>query len=169
MSNKSNQQEQEDIFKRYREFIAKQYNIKNVDHDICRNLSLVRRPLVLFRGKPITREQTMQLITGKEPLFSDNPDTDERGVLKYIFYYSGFSWLSTWLYSDGTIGGNIIDHRKYLELDEFIPEYINLKKYPFLDMVVSYTLCEENSCGYCRCINTGNKDFFKSDRLYCND
>jgi len=72
----------------------------------------VHRPLVLYRGKPITREQAVQLITGEEPLFgagSDNEDCcyeprEERGVLKSIFYRQGYEWLSTWVYSDGAIG-----------------------------------------------------------------
>lgn len=40
-----------------------------------------QKPLILFRGKPITVDETMRLITGEEPLWrivshiSENPET----------------------------------------------------------------------------------------------
>lgn len=121
-------------------------------------LAKVRRPLVLVRGKSIDVEQTMQVITGEEPLFEEvfgdeklifDPRKD-RGVLKNIFYRKGYSWLSTWLYADGTIGGNLIHLGKYPELDEIVAPYSHLAyKYPFLDMVVSYTDYDENCCYFC--------------------
>lgn len=140
-----------------RQRMAKEYNIKNLDEEACIELSNVRRPLVLVRGKPITIEQTMQLITGEEPLFEEDCDNEKccfgsrhyRGVLKNIFYRQGYDWLSTWVYSDGTIGGNIIHLGKYPELDEILPDYADLSKYKFLDMVVSYTLENESCCSLC--------------------
>ncbi len=116
-----------------------------------------RRPLILFRGKPVTAEQTMQVITGEEPLFGEgskeagwwDPRKD-RGVLKNIFYRQGYNWLSTWLYSDGTIGGDLICLEKYPELHEILPDYIHLAgRYPFLDMTVSFTTWDENCCFAC--------------------
>ena len=59
--------------------LAEEYNIKDLDEDICMELSGVRRPVVLVRGKPITVEQTMRLITGEEPLFGE--DVNEKGWL----------------------------------------------------------------------------------------
>ena len=35
-------------------------------------LNGIRRPLILFRGKPITEVETIQLITGEEALFQEN-------------------------------------------------------------------------------------------------
>jgi len=118
----------------------------------------VRRPLVLYRGKPITREQVFQLITGEEPLFGAGNDSEEccydpregRGVLKNIFYRQGYEWLSTWVYSDGTIGGNLIYSGKYPEIFEILPDYLHLaERYPFLDMVISYTTHDECCCYDC--------------------
>lgn len=142
--------------------IIGEYHIGEEELDLCRNLSNVRRPLVLVRGKPVAKEQAMQLITGEEPLFGEGgPEgcwfdpRQDRGVLKNIFYRKSFSWLSTWLYSDGTIGGNLIHLGKYPELDEFVPMYACLSgKYPFLDMVVSYTMYDE-----CTCYGCGALDF----------
>lgn len=121
-------------------------------------LSGVRRPLVLHRGKPITKEQAIQLIVGEEPLFRRGNDERDcmfdprgnRGVLKNIFYRRGYDWLSTWVHSDGTIGGNLIYLGKYPEIYDILPDYIHLAgKYPFLDMVVSYTSYNECCCYFC--------------------
>lgn len=37
-------------------------------------LENIRRPLVLFRGKPITEEEVMELITGEESLFLESQE-----------------------------------------------------------------------------------------------
>ena len=138
--------------------LIEQYHIADYDEEISIELSNVRRPLVLVRGRPISREQAMQLIVGEEPLFGKGSDDErswfdprsDRGVLKNIFYRQCYDWLSTWGYTDGTIGGNLIHLGKYPELEEFVPMYAHLAgKYPFLDMVVSYTLVDECCCFLC--------------------
>lgn len=155
---KAMQAEYETEWSRNRRSLIKQYHITDYDEAVCTELNDVRRPLVLVRGKPISREQVMQLIVGEEPLFgkgSDNKDSwfdprSDRGMLKNIFYRQGYNWLSTWVYTDGTIGGNLIHLGKYPELEDFLPMYADLAgKYPFLDMVVSYTLEDESCCGRC--------------------
>lgn len=137
---------------------ADQYHIKNIDEDALCMLSNVRRPLVLVRGKPVTVEQTMQIISGEEPLFGGGArcegcyfdPREDRGVLKNIFYRSGYDWLSTWLYSDGTIGGDLIFLGKYPEWDEMLLPYMHLAAtYPFLDMVIAYTIYNECTCFGC--------------------
>lgn len=137
---------------------AKEQGIDELDMDYSiRALGWVRKPLVLVRGRPITVEQAKELITGEEPLFGDGRNSEcwcfdprtERGVLENIFYRSGFGWLSTWVYSDGTIGGNLMSV-KWPEWDEMILPYMHLaEKYPFLDMVVSYTSYNESCCHTC--------------------
>ncbi|NBH15849.1 hypothetical protein D3Z36_17270 [Lachnospiraceae bacterium] len=121
-------------------------------------LPWVRRPLVLVRGKPVSVEQAVQIITGEEPLFEEvyewegmgSDPREDRGVLKNIFYRQGYGWLSTWLYSDGTIGGNLIHLGKYPEIEEVVELYSPLaQKYPFLDMVVAYTGYNESCCYSC--------------------
>ena len=58
-----------------------------------------------------------------------------------------YPYGQNWVYSDGTIGGDIIHLGKYPELDEILDGYMHLaKKYPFLDMVVSYTTYDECIC-----------------------
>ena len=156
--------------------LAEEYNIKDLDEDICMELSGVRRPLVLVRGKPITVEQTMRLITGEEPLFGEDVNEkgwfeprEGRGGLKNIFYRQGYDWLSTWVYSDGTIGGDIIHLGKYPELDEILSGYMHLvKKYPFLDMVVSYTIYDECTCYGCD-IYEREHSLCKSSDCGCKD
>ena len=147
---------------RNRQALIEQYHIADYDEEISIELSNVRRPLVLVRGRPISREQAMQLIVGEEPLFgkgSDNEDPrfDPRslgfGVLQDIFYRHPCSQLSTWVYTDGTIGGNLLHLGKYPELEDFLPMYADLaEKYPFLDIVVSYTLLDESCCGSCNVV-----------------
>lgn len=45
--------------------LIEQYHITDYDEEVCIKLSDVRRPLVLVRGRSISREQAMQLIVGK--------------------------------------------------------------------------------------------------------
>ena len=86
-----------------------QYNITDFDENACIKLSNVRRPLVLVRGKPITREQAMRLIVGEEPLFQEVPDNQSagwdsrrsRGVLGGIFSRGRCDFPNTWVYTDG--------------------------------------------------------------------
>lgn len=159
-----------DAYRREREEelkkFAKEHGIKNLDMGAIRDLGNVRKPLVLVRGRPITVEQAKELITGEEPLFGDGRNPEcwwfdprmKRGVLENIFYKSGYSWLSTWVYSDGTIGGDLMSV-KYPEWDEMILPYMHLaEKYPFLDMVVSYTLYNESCCHTCGCYSENGID-----------
>ena len=46
--------------------LIEQYHITDYDEEVCIKLSDVRRPLVLVRGRSISREQAMQLIVGEE-------------------------------------------------------------------------------------------------------
>ena len=46
-----------------------EHHVKFPDGVKRTDISDTRRPLMLVRGKPITVEQAMQLITGEEPLF----------------------------------------------------------------------------------------------------
>ncbi|MEY8393169.1 hypothetical protein AALA98_17875, partial [Lachnospiraceae bacterium 45-W7] len=45
-------------------------------------LPWVRRPLVLVRGKPVSVEQAVQVITGEEPLFEE------------VYEWEGMLWSS---------------------------------------------------------------------------
>ncbi len=152
--------------------------IKELDEEICRKLSNVRRPLVLVRGKPITVEQTMQLITGEEALFSEAMDDACRPglgrrtrALEGIFYSPGNVRPSTWVYADGTIGGNMVSRYKYPELDEILDGYMHLgKQYPFLDMVISYTMYDECTCYGCEiCEEDGWEILCRSSDCACKD
>lgn len=153
-----------------------EHDIKDVDENIILALGNVRRPLVLMRGKPITVEQTIQLITGEEPLFGEGAKCEgccldprsDRGILKNIFYRQGYDWLSTWVYSDGTIGGDIVFLGKYPEWDEMILPYMHLaKKYPFLDMTISYTMYDECCCAMCSMIEPPYKGY--GEECKCKD
>lgn len=148
--------------------------------DACEAIGDTRRPLVLFRGKPIIREQTMKLITGEEPLFveADNDNCffdvgSKRNPLNDIFYRPGDIWLDTWLHTDGTIGGNTFSLKKYPEHYEFIPEYMRLSQYEFLDMVISYTTCDAICCRDCYLnldhLKVFTEEFFKNKTINCND
>lgn len=145
-----------------REIIEK-YSLTDDDLEVAESVASTRRPLVLFRGKPITTEQTMHLITSLEPLFADEDLStphglwfdlrSERGALKNIFYRPGYSWLDTWIHVDGTIGGNMLSLEKYPELDEYIELYKDLYKFNFLDMVIAYTTINNSTCTLCDAID----------------
>lgn len=130
----------------------------------------VKRPLVLYRGKPITREQVMQLITGEEPLFGPGGEEDDwddprrhSDVLESIFYRESYKWLETWVYSDGTIGGNLTCPVKFPEIYEILPRYLHLaEKYPFLDMVISFTTFDGCWCYFCDALEENKEDALRS-------
>lgn len=143
---------------------ADEYGIKDIDEDLVMKLGNVRRPLMLFRGKPVTVEQMVQLVAGEEPLFGEGADypseriwLDPRmreGILGNIFYRRNNFRIRPWVFSDGTIGGDLHSDIKYPELIEFLPVYMHLgEKYSFLDMVVSYTTYDEHTCSRCGLIN----------------
>ncbi|MCI8375316.1 MAG: hypothetical protein HFI29_07775 [Lachnospiraceae bacterium] len=126
-------------------------------NELCR----ARRPLILYRGRPVTKEQAVELVAGEEPLFgegSDNMKWDDprkcSGVLGALLWRRNRP-LSSWIYMDGTIGGNFVSKVKYPDLDEFLPDYMHLaERYPFLDMVISYTNYDESCCFWCSNGNT---------------
>lgn len=124
-------------------------------------VSNTRRPVYMVRGRQLTHEQMIEILSNEEPLFSgwnkDDLEADRdcfdsretRDILKNCFYRKGYGWLSTWLYSDGTIGGNLLEW-KYPEADELLPKWIELGlRYPFLDMAVGYTVSDEGPCYGC--------------------
>ncbi len=151
--------------------LVDKYNIKEIDENALWEIRNTRRPLVLVRGKPVTVEQMVQLVAGEEPLFGEGPEhpserewaLDPRtrgGILGNIFYRRCNFWIHPWVFSDGTIGGDLHSNIKYPELTEFLPDYMHLgEKYPFLDMVVSYTTYDERTCCRCGIIN----DVWKKD------
>lgn len=158
----------------YREIISTYKDNKNVaiDENFDYDVSDTRRPIYMVRGKSITRDQVIEILSREEPLFDgwgsgDSGIFDERGgrdILKNCFYRSGYSWLSTFLFSDGTIGGNILEF-KYPDPDEILPKWIEFGlKYDFLDMAVGYTDQDEGMCYHCR--NAHNKYF--NEATSCN-
>lgn len=157
----------------YREILSEYRDNKNVviDENFDYDVSDTRRPIYMVRGKGITRDQVIEILSREEPLFDgwDRKDSgifDERGnrgILKNCFYRSGYDWLSTFLFSDGTIGGNILE-LKYPDPDEILPKWIEFGlKYDFLDMAVGYTDQNEGMCCYCR--NAHEKYF--SEAISC--
>ena len=122
-----------------------------------------RRPVFMVRGKNITHEQAVQVLAQMEPLFSGWNKDDlgyrknqlsdsrcNRHTLRTCLYRQGYSWLSSWLMSDGTIGGNILEF-KYPELEEILPQWVDLaKRCPFLDLAVGYTTVNESMCWFCK-------------------
>lgn len=135
----------------------------------------VRRPVYYVRGKSLAREQVIDVFSHEEPLFRGWDITDlnsnedyldirsKRGVLKNCFYRRGYSWLDTWLFSDGTVGGNNLSF-KYPYFNEFLPEWLVLgERYPYLDIAVGYSIINESKCHFCPYVNwdieTNDYDF----------
>lgn len=134
---------------------------KTFDYDV----SNTRRPVYMVRGKSITREQVMQILSNEGALF-DGWNGGDSGVrrestqtdmlLENCFYRSGFDGLSTFLFSDGTIGGNFLESL-YPSPEEMLPKWIEFGlKYDFLDMAIGYTTQNEGMCHLCPHIDEEN-------------
>lgn len=134
---------------------------KSFDYDV----SNTRRPVYMVRGKSITKEQVMEILSNEEPLFAGWSDEDsgmqgERGQtgtpLENCFYRSGVDSPSTFLFCDGTIGGNFLESL-YPSPEEILPKWIEFGlKYDFLDMAVGYTNQNEGICHLCPNIDEEN-------------
>lgn len=134
---------------------------KSFDYDV----SNTRRPVYMVRGKSITREQVMEILSNEAPLFDGWSDGDSgiRGeseqtamLLENCFYRSGADGISSFLFSDGTIGGNFLESI-YPAPEEILPKWIEFGlKYDFLDMAVGYTDQNEGMCQLCKNIDEGN-------------
>ena len=171
MSTENNKvEEMVNMIKNYKEKIRQDMideygNDPDVDLDVNYDNAIgnTRRPVFMVRGKTITHEQAVQVLAAMEPLFqgwkkddlryNDPKRIDNRNFRHTLYtclYRPGYSWLASWLMSDGTIGGNILEG-KYPELDEILPRWIDLaKKCPFLDLAVGYTTVDESMCWMCK-------------------
>ena len=149
------------------------------------DISNIRRPLILIRGKSLTKEQLIQLVANEEPLFSRWSPTGEDlsnrncffadrgycGTLRNICFRKGFDWLDGWLLSDGTIYGSYY-LPKYPEKDEWFDTFEYLARaYDFLDMTVTVIDSNESYCYGCPVITEGSrygKHNNKSCKCICN-
>lgn len=134
---------------------------KSFDYDVANT----RRPVYMVRGKSITREQVMEILSNEAPLFNGWSDGDfglhreneQTGMLlENCFYRNGVDKLSSFLFSDGTIGGNFLESL-YPAPEEILPKWIEFGlKYDFLDMAVGYTDQNEGMCHLCKNIDEEN-------------
>ena len=155
-----------DYMEKIKQDMIKEYgNDPDIDLDVNydRAIGNTRRPVFMVRGKAITHEQAVRVLAEMEPLFSgwrkddlrftDTGRIDERNFRHTLYtclYRQGYNWLASWLMSDGTVGGNILEG-KYPELDEILPAWVDLaKKCPFLDLAVGYTTVNESMCWFCK-------------------
>lgn len=155
----------------------------NIEDDI-KGISLTRRPVYAVRGEPLSENQVIELVTNEEPLFSkwrqgeirnkrQGDPRETTGVLKNIFYRRGYSWLSSWLYTDGTIGGEMLETH-YPKFNEWAVEWVNCaKRNPFLNIVVGYTSIDEHLCTTCKYginnVDCGNDDFKIGSNPVCDE
>lgn len=160
----------------YEEIISEYKNNKNVviDTNFDYDVSDTRRPVYMIRGKSITRDQVIEILSHEEPLFGgwDSGDLGifdgraQRGILKNCFYRQGYDWLSTFMFCDGTIGANMLEF-KYPDPDEILPKWIEFGlKYDFLDMAVGYTDQDEGMCYFCK--NTKEDNEGATYRILCD-
>ena len=104
------------------------------------DISNIRRPLILIRGKSLTREQLLQIVGETEPIFKfwDNSESgiianlakhfNNRaycGSLRNIMFRKGFNWLDGWLLEDGTCYGAYY-LPKYPDDYEWVPIFKSL-------------------------------------------
>lgn len=126
------------------------------------NVSCIRRPLVLIRGKDLTQEQLEELLLNEEPIFK-KPDVFCRqdlfwnsgycGIFRNVVHRRGFDWLDGWINQDGMVYGSYL-LPKYPEKDEYFPglEYL-AKKYKYLDLVFTVIDSDESYCYWCDYVN----------------
>ena len=128
------------------------------------DISNIRRPLILIRGKSLTREQLLQIVGETEPIFKfwDNSESgiianlakhfNDRaycGSLRNIMFRKGFNWLDGWLLEDGTCYGAYY-LPKYPDDYQWVPVFKSLaESFPFLDMVATVINSDESFCYGC--------------------
>lgn len=109
----------------------------------------VRRPYYQMRGKPVSEEQAFDIIRRTDNFFAlyiDNIKEHEDFVRCINFD----NWLIMknhismgWVHADGTIGVNGMT-QKYPELEVILIEWVRfLTCFPYLDLVIGVTLCDE--------------------------
>lgn len=135
-----------------------------------REISGIRRPLVLIRGKDLTKEELIKVILSAEPFFASTSEYDMWycGGIRNIFHRRGFGWLDGWFSQDGRIYSSYY-LPKYPEVFEYLPYLKFLAEVnPFLDMTFTVIDSDESYCyscpyvsvkGYGGCEVFGNSDY----------
>ncbi len=96
-----------------------------------------RRPYYRMRGKPITEEQALEIMTRCEWMNGDIGDINFRQITSNSWPRHG------WVMPDGTIGANAI-MSKYPTAEEIVEElYRWACEFPYLDLVIAITTIDE--------------------------
>ena len=115
------------------------------DEGTLKYFTNTRRPYYQMRGKPITKEQAMEVISRTDNYFRWN---DEYMPENFIYSTNFDSWWFDmnhipsnygWVHPNGNIGSNAIT-QKYPTLAEYVDEWCwYLKEFPFLDLIIAIT------------------------------
>ena len=120
------------------------------------DVSYVRRPYYRMRGKSVTREQAFDIIRRTDNFFNfEIPEIEEHDdfvgginfdnwLIQKNHYPRGYGWIHV----DGTIGANTLT-QKFPKTIEFFFEWLKyLMKFPYLDLMIAITDCNESPSGY---------------------
>lgn len=117
----------------------------DIDYD-----SNVRRPYYRMRGKPVTKEQALDIIRKTDMFFGGITEIHSHKDYVGNGHFGGclicknhFPTGYSWVHVDGTIGTNSITD-KYPELGELVGEcFYKLRCFPYLDLVIAITNWDE--------------------------
>lgn len=115
------------------------------DEGTLKYFTNTRRPYYQMRGKPITKEQAMEVISRTDNYFRWN---SEYMPENFVYSTNFDSWWFDmnhipsnygWVHPNGNIGSNAIT-QKYPTLAEYVDEWCYyIKEFPFLDLIIAIT------------------------------
>ena len=126
-------------------------------------ISGVRRPYFMVRGKSVDHREMKYLLKNElavfreKSFFENKQGWDSKNRIYWSLETAHFGKLipdqngssGGWLWDTGEIGGHGWED-KYPEFAEYMPRWLEAALlYPFLDMVVGYTLYAEIPCYWC--------------------
>lgn len=111
-----------------------------------------RRPYFQLRGKPVTREQAMEILIRTESLWSwefsgeiTPPGYVLSSLCRNSCYNIPLNWRTCWVHPDGTIGQNDMFGFTWAEVNEIMCDFVPLvSAFPYLDFFVGVSYYDEH-------------------------
>lgn len=114
-----------------------------IDGEVRAWESLMKYPYYQMRGKPLTEEQTIDIISRTDWYFRDPFKSDNRvGTINFHIHWFDDTSPYGWVHPGGIVGLND-NTSKYPDLDELLTEWLRYARaFPYLDLVVGITAWE---------------------------
>ena len=114
-----------------------------IDDEVRAWESLPDDPYYQMRGKPLTEEQTIDIISRTDGYFRYPFKSDNHvGTINFHIHWFDYTSPYGWVHPDGIIGLND-NATKYPDLEELLTEFLRYARaFPYLDLVVGITAWE---------------------------